>query len=152
MFSSDKQFNEFGEQVSWLDQLQQIELGSELFTVRGLTAPPGHEGSEWLDLATIRLTTELQTSKFGDERLFFQHIMKEDDNPFMPVSWWQYDHAVDPVFANHLPKNQWKAGVPEPDSEGGWPSDEAGAKTMFMQQQEEHGCPFYWLIEYAQSL
>lgn len=113
--------------------MQQISAGSELFTVRGLTAPPGHEGSEWVDIATIKLTTGLKTSKFGDERLFFSHIMREDDNPFMPVSWWEYDDAIDPVFANHLPENQWNAGVPEPDSAGGWPSDEAGAKTMFMQ-------------------
>jgi len=78
--------------------------------------------------------------------------MKEDDNPFMPVSWWPLDDEIDPVFERQYSHNTWEAGVPEPDSEGGWPSDEAAAKTMFMQQQEEHGCPFYWLIEYAQSL
>ena len=71
MFSSEKEIGEDGKQVSWLEQLQRLESGSELFTVRGLTAPPGHEDSEWVDIATIRLTSELHTSRFGDERLFF---------------------------------------------------------------------------------
>ena len=132
MFSSEREYDASGKEVTWMEQMKRIPAGSDLFTVMGLTAPPGHEDSKWVKVATVTLTTELQTSLFGDQRMFFSHIAREDDNPFMPVSWWKYDNAIDPVFNNHLPENQWTVGVPEMDSEGGWPSDEAGAKAMFM--------------------
>ena len=149
MFPSKK---EEGSDVTWMDQLKTIKAGTELFTVQAQTAPTGHEDEKMVDIAKIVLQTDLISSRFGDERLYFSHIMREDDNPFMPIDWWELDDKIDRVFDNHLPENQWTVGTPAPDGEGGWPSDVAGAKTMFMDQQEKHGCPFYWLLEYAQSL
>ena len=65
-------FSESRTSTEWYDQLiNGISSGADLFTVRALTAPAGDPDSEWIDIATITLTSDLFTSKFGDERLFF---------------------------------------------------------------------------------
>ena len=96
MFSSEKEIGADGKQISWLDQLQQgIKEGAVLFTVKALTAPKGIEGSEWVDIATITLDSDLTTSTFGDTRLFFKHQKKDFDLPFYPLEWVSRDHKRD---------------------------------------------------------
>ena len=96
MFSAEKEIGADGKQVSWLDQLQQgIPEGAELFTVRALTAPDGIEGSEWVDIGTITLDSDLTTSTFGDTRLFFKHQKKDHDVPFYPLEWVSKDYRRD---------------------------------------------------------
>mmetsp|Transcript_44800 Transcript_44800/g.59504 ORF Transcript_44800/g.59504 Transcript_44800/m.59504 type:complete len:90 (-) Transcript_44800:94-363(-) len=85
-------------------------------------------------------------SKFGDERLFFAHMNTAGDRDFWPDGWGRADRNIDPRFDNDNADNIWGNFVPAED-EGGWPSDPEGAQTMFMQQNEVHGCPFYWLLE-----
>ena len=147
MFSHTKEFDSDGNQVSWLEQMGRLERGAELFTVEALTAPVGVAGSERVDIGTIALETRLRTSKFGDERLFFAHMRQELDRQYFPRDWRQADAQNDPAFDRDDPAETWTSPVPAMDSQGGWPSDDAAAKTMWMEQIETHGCPFYWLLE-----
>ena len=95
MFQSDKEIGLDGKQISWIEQLQRIKSGAQLFTVRALTAPEGIEGSKWVDIGTITLETDLTTSAFGDTRLFFHHQKKDDDLPFYPLEWVEVDNKAD---------------------------------------------------------
>ena len=100
-----------------------------------------------MPIGTIRLNTTMQRSKFGDERLFFAHMRMEFDMDYYPGSWKKW--SEDPKIDSTDDANLWTYGVPEMDSSGGWPSDDAGAQTMWDQQINDHGCPFYWLLEHA---
>ena len=55
MFSQTAEYDDDGNQVSWMDQMARIESGAELFTVEALTAPTGVDGSDRVDIATITL-------------------------------------------------------------------------------------------------
>ena len=103
LFSSEKEIDADGKQVSWLDQMKRIPEGTEIFKVIAQNGPPGGDpkwkkkvDSSWVDIATITLQTSMHTSKFGDERLFFQHILREDDMPYQPKNWKNLDEHVDP--------------------------------------------------------
>ena len=89
-FSEGKEIGDDGNQVSWYDQLKRIPSGSELFTVKALTAPEGIGGT-WEPIATIKLSTELYTSQFGDERLFFEHMKTNLDRDYWPDTWLRED-------------------------------------------------------------
>ena len=71
MFSDEKEYDADGNQVNWYDQLKTIKKGAELFSVKALVAPPNHSDYAWVTIGTITLTTDLYTSEFGDDRLFF---------------------------------------------------------------------------------
>ena len=83
--------------------------------MKALTAPPGAEGSKWVPIATIELVTDLYTSKFGDERLFFQHAKTNGDRAFWPEDWMRPDRQNDPqtpqtkenIWGTFVPKNVW---------------------------------------------
>jgi len=65
------------------DQLKTIPSGSTILEVWALTAPYSL-GGEWIQIAEINLLTPLGTSKFGDERLFFNHYDMELDRAMWP--------------------------------------------------------------------
>ena len=46
---------------------------------------------------------------------------------------------------------RWNVPLPEADSAGGWPSDDAAAKAMWQEQEAVHGCPLQWLFDLAQA-
>lgn len=85
----------------------------------------------------------------GDERLFFTHEKTNRDRDLWPDDWFRVDKQNDPRFDQDA-ENTWGDWVPA-ESEGGWPSTDEAAKTMFMEQVAEHGCPFHWLIEALQT-
>lgn len=80
-----KEFDADGNQVAWYTQLQRIPAGTTLYNVYGITNPEGIETKiegatvERIKMATIKLESELLTSKFGDERLHFQHARFNKD-------------------------------------------------------------------------
>ena len=138
-----------GVQVKWYDQLKRIKAGAKLFQVNALTAPVG-AGGVWVPIATIELLTDLYTSTFGDTRLFFSHERVNHDRIYWPKTWFKADGESDPRWAK-TEENTWGNWVPA-EEDGGWPSNDADAKAMYMDQQQTHGCPFYWLIEAIQDL
>jgi len=87
-----------GNQVMWYDQLKRIPSGSTLFTIKALTAPPGHEDSRTVTIGTIQTATDLFTSVAGDERLFFGHNDVRNDRDLWPDSWNRLDRQNDPRF------------------------------------------------------
>lgn len=114
----------------WYDQLKRIENGDTLFTVKALTAPPGVPGSDWVDIARITLTTDMYTSVFGDERLFFQHARTGADRAYWPQQWLRPDARNDPRI-NQTAANTWGTFVPE----GVWPVNQDEARDMFAEQE-----------------
>ena len=74
-------------------------------------------------------------------------MRQELDRQYFPREWRRADALIDPTFDRDDPAETWTSPIPAQDSPGGWPSDDAAAKTMWMEQIETHGCPFYWLLE-----
>ena len=68
-------------QTNWYEQVKGVAKKNDLlFTVRAKTSPYEDEWTEkladgtktgWVDIANIYLDTDMYTSMFGDERLFF---------------------------------------------------------------------------------
>ena len=88
-FSNLKEFDQDGNQVKWHDQLKRIKKGEVLFNVHAWTAPnePGFDG-RFVKIAEVKLKTDLYTSEFGDERLFFKHTnIKNDMVEHWPRDW-----------------------------------------------------------------
>ena len=83
----------------FFEQLQDIPNGSVLFRVMARDIPndPRRFGRESRvqHIANIRATSDIITSLFGDERLFFQHERKRDDFDLRP-EWRPYVEALDP--------------------------------------------------------
>ena len=128
MFDSAKEFDATtGAQVSWMTQMGRIPTGSDLFTVYAWSAPIGTAQAARINIGTIRLSTRMRTSRFGDETLFYAHMRRDSDQQFFPAEWRRADAAIDPRTPREDPANIWTHGVPAADSAGGWPSDDAGA-------------------------
>lgn len=107
-------------------------MGSTLFSVMARNLPEGQRGSEVVNIADIRMNSNMITSRFGDERLFFQHRgMRED-------------HELQPQWRRHIPQVQdtdWpRINLDE------WPTDDDEAKAWFRGSVSEHKCPFAWLL------
>lgn len=99
-------------------------------------------------MGSITLQTELHTSRFGDERLFYQHIVREDDGPYMPFGWQFADNKIDPHRQLKY-GGRWNIPLPPLDAPRGWPSDDAAAKAMYQEQEATRGCPLAWLFDLA---
>jgi len=94
MFSATKELDSNGNQVSWMDQMKRIKAGDAIFTAKALTKPESLGGT-WVDIGTITLTSDMTTSRFADERMFFNHIRKDFDVPFYDFDWMVRDHKED---------------------------------------------------------
>lgn len=66
-------------------QLASISPGTDLYDVLAVQEP----GQSAIKVATLRLESELTTSRFGDKDLFFQHSYIEDDFQIHP-NWKLY--------------------------------------------------------------
>ena len=116
--------------------------------VWALTAPPALEDeSEWIKIADLVLMSDLVTSTFADERMYFQHFKVSRDRNVWPDSWLEAD--ADPVFDKDDADQIWKKG-----RKGGylppgyvWPDDREEAKTKYLETVEEFNCPFAWLLQ-----
>ena len=155
MFSSEKELDKNGKQVSWLDQMKRIKAGTEIFEVWAHTAPPQLDDAKLVQIAKITLTSDLITSIFADARMFFSHLDKDWDHPFYPEEWLGPDNSGDKPKCNRGKKNKWLWGAPDPndpkDKPWAWPQTAEEAKIKFADESEQWGCPFKWLIEWSKS-
>ena len=122
-FESQYQFPDFKTDTPWYEQLTSITDDSDtpLLEVYALTAPLQKLG-ERVKIGKIQLMSELTTSKFGDERLYFQHIAGFKDTKRYPWSWSKYDikrSSEDSGWGNIVPNT--------------WPKTDAEAKSKFME-------------------
>ena len=117
-FESPYQFSDTKTDTPWHEQLTSITYDPEkpLLEVYALTAPY-QRGGERVKIGHIELMSEITTSKFGDERLFFQHVRPSKDKQYWPKGWGKYDFKIDED------ESGW--GMIAPDT---WPSGEEEAK------------------------
>lgn len=72
--------------MSIFEQLKTIETGSILYKVFAMEAP----GVEEQHIANIVTESQLVTSKWGDEKMFFRHQRFDDDLRYHP-EWMTSD-------------------------------------------------------------
>ena len=124
----------------WSERL--LEVGEEAFDnydkpileVWAIDVPHG----EQIKIADIVLKTELVTSKFGDERLHFQHVRTNEDRQYWDQDTKKEDRLIDPKMSTK-PEFDWDTSA--------WPTEsDEDAESMYLDQIERYGCPFYWLF------
>ena len=91
-FESQYQFPDIKTETPWHEQLTSITDSSDkpLLDVYALTAPL-QMGGERVKIGEIQLLSEITTSKFGDERLYFQHMRPSIDLELYERGWGRYD-------------------------------------------------------------
>ena len=77
----------------WHQQLSSIPSGSHVLDVYALTKPISF-GGDRIKIGEIHTESELTTSVFGDERLFYQHLKVSDDSDFWENGWRALDETV----------------------------------------------------------
>jgi len=123
-FSNNKEYDSDGNQVMFYNQLKTITEGQTILEVYAMTAPPDADG-ELVKIADIVLLSDLYTSRFGDERLHFQHVRVWNDYRFWPRSWmW---HTED-VHIAQTEENTWGRSVPAV-----WPETEEDAQAFYLE-------------------
>lgn len=96
-------------------------------------------GDELVKIAEVQLTTDLLTSLFGDERMHFQHVRPSLDRPY-------WTRAVR-LSADEIDPEQALPDIHQDDFDvSAWPTDDAEAEAMLIEQIDTYGCPFYWLF------
>jgi len=78
--------------------------------------------------------TDITTSKFGDERLYFQHDRFTDWKLYNP-QWKALDKVRDDT------EERWPNIIPNT-----WPTTEEKAKEKYIDQVKLFGCPFAWVL------
>jgi len=120
--------------------------GDVIYEVYAQTEPmfPGEEEEGFVledklvMIAELKLKTDLVTSKWGDESLFFQHRQIFKDRKFWPRSWKRLNEDV--RFDKKDPDNVFGNTTPA------WPEDTEEAKELYVEQMNTWGCPFEWLM------
>lgn len=145
--TDEQKFDADGNQIHWVDHVKDtLTEGDVIYEVYAQYEPffPGTEDDELvLDdklvmIAEIKLQTDLVTSEWADEKLFFQHKQIAKDRKFWPRSWRRLNE--DPRFDKRDPDNVFGNETPA------WPQDTEEAKELFADQMETWGCPFEWLM------
>ena len=77
--------DEYSELPEFTAQFKDIVAGTNLYTLKAHVSPDDIEGS--VVLGQVTTTEACVTSKFGDERLFFQHQSIEEDKSQAPPEW-----------------------------------------------------------------
>ena len=76
----------------WYDQLKDAHsVGDIIYEVHALTAPTGELGGELVKIADIKLLTELHTSQWADQNLYFRHKGLYWDFKYWPRSWRKHE-------------------------------------------------------------
>ena len=91
------------------DQLKRIPEGTNILEVYALTVPLVLGGIH-VKIADIKLKTSLVTSRFGDERLYFQHRRISRDRRYWTREVRNLEE--DPFFENNA-TNNWGKTVPD---------------------------------------
>ena len=91
-------------------------------------------------IADIKLDTDLVTSKFGDERLHFQHVRTKRDKKYWDKQTKEEfsDGLLEPIFDPKPAEKDWDIT--------GWPTNDNDAKDMYEQLDKAGECPFAWLL------
>lgn len=122
--------------------LSRVKKGDVIYEVYAQTAPifPGDdpEDDKLEKIANLRLKSDLLQSKWADEELFFRHRPVHKDRRFWPREWRRLNEDV--RFDKKVQENVFGNETPE------WPECTEHAKEMFIEQSEEYGCPFAWLM------
>ena len=101
------------------------------------------DNGEKVLIGHIHLQSEITTSVFGDERLFFTHPRIGRDrhrqefdlpNKYFPQKWYN-------LQTRKKDTEGWPNWAPDT-----WPNNEAEAKQKFIDQEQRFGCPFAWLL------
>ena len=97
-------------------------------------------GSTPVHIADIRLDTDLVTSRFGDERLHFQHVRTKRDKKYWDKATREAfaDGELEPVMDPKPAEHDWDISA--------WPTDDEKAKEMAMELDAAGECPFAWLF------
>jgi len=90
-------------------------------------------------IADVILETPLHTSKWGDENLFFRHRGVRRDRMYWTKAQKRLNE--DPLFDKKDPTNIWGDKVPDT-----WPSEPEEAEAKYIDQMNQYGCPFAWLL------
>ena len=106
------------------DQLKTITEGQTVLEVYAVTAPPDLDG-ELVKIADIVLMTDFYTSRFGDERLHFQHVRVWNDYRFWPYQWRSQSGDV---HIDQTEENTWGRTVPAV-----WPENEEDAQAFYLE-------------------
>ena len=106
--------------MQWYDQVMDTaENGDHIFDVMALKDPLATP-KVWTKIAEIYLASDMYTSLFGDERLFFRHQQVKFDAKYWPKALrkaW-FGGQIDPIRkreGDHV----WNRPSPP-----GWPSDD----------------------------
>ena len=131
----DHSYDESIDERDWAARLQSIGKANE--HILDVWAKEDID-SEPVKIAEIILTSDLLTSKFGDERLHFQHVRTKKDRKFWSADLKAADKLVDPVFYTRE-IHDWDTSTF--DAEG------IGSEAFVEQVVSQSECPFAWLYE-----
>ena len=126
---------ETADERDWVTRLQ--EIGKENTHILDVYAKDSIE-EDPKKIAEIILTSDLLTSKFGDERLHFQHVRTKKDRKYWSDELKAADKEHDPVFYTR-DIHKWDTSTFDPD--------EIGSEAFVEQVVSQSECPFAWLYE-----
>ena len=107
--------------------------GTEILEVWAISEPDAAE----VLIAKIYLDTDLTTSKFGDERFYFQHVRTKRDFKYMSGATKTTLKSIHPLMSEV--EHEWDVSA--------WPTEsEEAAEDFYMDQINTYGCPFAWLL------
>ena len=117
----------------YADLLTVGKAGTHILDVFVISDPDEAE----VKIAEITLDTDLVTSKFGDERFFFQHVRTKRDFKYWSGSTKTTLKALHPLLDEV--SHEWDVAE--------WPTtSEEEAEDYYMDQINTYGCPFAWLL------
>ena len=80
----------------WYDQVMgAVKAGDTLFKVMAKARPD----ADWVHIANVSLISDLTTSEFGDNRLFFQKYKANDDQKFWDWEWRTKAQSLETAFS-----------------------------------------------------
>ena len=132
---------ETNEYANWYDiVMRDVQIDDIIFEVEGRLGPEG----VWVKIADVHMMTDFTTSRFGDERLHFQHIKVQNDRRSWPREW---KRANDNVQFEQNESDEWDNGLDVPEER--WPATDEAAKEFYIKNvsNENIGCPFGWLLD-----
>lgn len=143
--TDEQKFDADGNQIHWANEVlaRGLGAGDVIYQVFGYREPlfPGEDpevDDKMEHIANIRLKTPLLQSSWADERLRFRHRPVGRDRRFWPRAWRRLNE--DTFFSKNDPDNVFGNEVPD------WPDNDDDARDRFIDQAQEYGCPFEWLM------
>ena len=94
------------------------------------------------------LKTDLKTSLWADQSLFFKHDRVRIDRRYWNKPLWNLEEDI--RFDQQDPDNQFctdkRRCSDRSEQLAQWPDESDVAKQLFMDHSSQHGCPFAWLL------